>query len=335
MDTKKKIHNEMELRDEFLAIQDDLELWGKYVDDVLNDYVSNCFSSKEHLQIGACHRVKDVNSYCQKVLIRFKFENPILEITDKVGTRVVLLDREDAEKVSSFIKKCDKWILKEQTRDTQSLIMEAPDVFTYQSDHFIVYPTEDYKTSIDRWLLTCEIQVRTILQHAYAEISHDTIYKKSAASSNKAKRMLASSMAFIEAADEKFSQIYTELSLKTDFYESLKELLSSLYNSIVTDYREDSNNDGLIMRLLNIYSWENQQQIAEEIKPFVDNPDNNLKHIIPDYLQKCYLFRYPAILIALYGIRMIQHTTYSYWPFTSDTLDLVMESMNISKDSFF
>lgn len=331
---EKKTHNEEKLREEFLGIQDELEQWGKYVDSVLNEYVSNCFVSKEHLQMKACHRVKNVDSYCEKVLIRNKYENPILETTDKVGTRVVLLDRIDVEKVSDFIRECDKWVFEKQTRDTQSLIMKEPDMFTYQSDHFIVSPKEDYETSVNRSLLTCEIQVRTILQHAYAEISHDTIYKKSAVSNNKAKRMLASSMAFIEAADEKFLQIYNELNRKNDFYESLLDNLSDLYKSIVTDYIEDSKNNTLAIRLLNIYSWNDQQQIADEIQSFVFNPENYLQYIIPDYLKKCFLFHYPAVLIALYGIRMIQQTTYSNWPFTSETLDAIMESMNISKDSF-
>lgn len=330
---KKKIHNEEKLREEFLGIQDELEQWGKYVDSVLNEYVNNCFVSKEHLQMKACHRVKDVNSFCEKVS-RFDFKTPILEITDKVGTRVVLLDRLDVEKVSAFIKACDKWVCDKQTRDTESLIMEAPDMFTYQSDHFIVSPKDDYKTSVDRSLLTCEIQVRTILQHSYAEISHDTVYKKSADSNHKAKRMLASSMAFIEAADEKFIQIYQELKEKSDFYESLLEQLTSLYKSIVAEYSEGTKGQEIAIRLLNIYSWENQRQIYEEINQFVEDPDNYLKNIIPDFSKKCYLFNYPAVLVAFYGIRMIQQTTYSKWPFTSETLDLIMKSMNISKDSF-
>ena len=146
--------------------------------------------------------------------------------------------------------------------------------------------------------------------------------------------MLASSMAFIEAADEKFIQIYQELKLKSDFYESLLEQLARLYKSIVAEYCEGTKGQEIAVQLLSIYSWENQCQISKDINQFVDNPDNYLKNIIPDYSKKCYLFNYPAVLVALYGIRMIQQTTYSKWPFTSETLDAIMESMNVSKDSF-
>ena len=197
---------EEDVRQQFAEISKELDRWGAYVDKVLNEYLENCFFGHEHIQNHACHRVKDIDSYCEKVLLRYHFNNPLLETTDKVGTRVVLLDRNDVRLVSDFVRNSDAWVMQEQTRDTDDVILQQPDVFTYQSDHFIVKPKPEFKTIADRDLLTCEIQIRTILQHAYAEISHDTVYKKNSVTNNKAKRILASSMAMLETADEKSSE---------------------------------------------------------------------------------------------------------------------------------
>lgn len=62
--------SEEQVRSEFESLKPELEEWGEYVDGVLNDYLKNAFDSSEHVQRNACHRVKGLESYCQKVLLR-------------------------------------------------------------------------------------------------------------------------------------------------------------------------------------------------------------------------------------------------------------------------
>lgn len=272
--------SEEQVRSEFISLLPELEEWGAYVDGVLNDYLKRTFRSSEHVQRNACHRVKGLESYCQKVLLRKPSTNPILETIDKVGTRVVLLTSHDVEKVSEFVQNCNKWEVKEKSRDYLDEIFHDPSVFGYQSNHFIVMPLSDYQGKSDRGLLTCEIQVRTILQHAYAEISHDTVYKKSSVDNPRAKRMLASSMALLEATDEKFNQIYAEINQMDTFYYRFQVNLTDIYKSFVPEYNIDGYNSDLAMRLFSIYTKEEQIRIFDEIKGFVDNDKERIGYQI-------------------------------------------------------
>ena len=60
--------------------------------------------------------------------------------------------------------------------------LQLEERFGYQSVHYLVALKED-RTSLSEYLqykgLIAEIQVRTILQHAWAEIEHDIQYKSS------------------------------------------------------------------------------------------------------------------------------------------------------------
>ena len=57
--------------------------------------------------------------------------------------------------------------------------------------------------------LTCEIQIRTLLQHAFAEVSHDSTYKGPYKNDKGILRHLAKSMALMEATDDYFCNIFS------------------------------------------------------------------------------------------------------------------------------
>lgn len=328
-----KTPKEEVVRSEFLSLIPELDNWGAFVDEILNDFLERNFTSQERIQRKAQHRVKNIESYCEKVLLRKPSSNPILTTTDKVGTRVVLLTTKDVEEVSNFIKNNQDWILVDQSRDYHHEIFEEPELFSYQSDHFIIKPLETYKTSANKEFLTCEIQVRTLLQHAYAEISHDTIYKHASVDNRKAKRALASSMALLEAADEKFIQVYNEINSMASFYDIIKNKLIAYYKQFVPKYNELDYNMELSIILLNIYSNDEQKQIEVEIDDFIKEEYETIKEQIEYYYDKSILFKHPIVLIAMYGILMLQDTTWNKWSLSYDSLIDVMTSMNISVDS--
>lgn len=329
----KKTPKEGVVRSEFLSLIPELDKWGNFVDGILNDFLEKNFTSPERIQRKAQHRVKNIESYCEKVLLRKPSSNPISTTTDKVGTRVVLLTTKDVEVVSNFIKDNKNWTFVEQSRDYHHEIFEEPELFSYQSDHFIIKPLTTYKTSANRDFLTCEIQVRTLLQHAYAEISHDTIYKHASVDNRKAKRALASAMALLEAADEKFIQVYNEINSMASFYDILKNKLIAYYKQFVPTYNEKDYNMELSMILLKMFNKDEQLQINEDIDSFVKNEYESIKEQIEYYYDKSILFKHPIVIVAMYGIIMLQNTTWNNWSLSFDSLVDVMTSMNISVDS--
>jgi ppGpp synthetase/RelA/SpoT-type nucleotidyltranferase len=82
----------------------------------------------------------------------------------------------DIKKISDFIKK--EFIVLESEDKEESLKV---DQFGYRSFHFVVKIKNDWlKAPIYRELvgMKAEIQVRTILMHAWAEIQHKLAYKR-------------------------------------------------------------------------------------------------------------------------------------------------------------
>ena len=193
----------------FSEIEAKLENWGTFVDtklmEVLSDFIETCI-----VKIPPRHRVKDKISFLYKALYRKKtYENPILDIEDKIGTRVVVLKSSDVDDVAEKIAESSFWISK-TTRDIRREIEDSPKLFDYQSVHIVVSPTNetaDYPDEI-KPLLTCEIQIRTLLQHAFAEISHDSTYKGPYKNDREIIRSLSKSMALMEATDDYFCNIF-------------------------------------------------------------------------------------------------------------------------------
>ena len=323
---------EAEVKTQFNNIIDELEKWGRYVDTCLNKIAVSIFGEYSvHVQKPASSRVKDINSYCQKALYRNKgYRNPIVEITDKVGTRIVLLYTEDVKRISSEIENCSNWKFKERSRDSASVILQNPEMFSYESEHFIVMPDEEYETSCPKEILTCEIQVRTLLQHAYAEVSHDTIYKTASPYDRMILRKLASAMAFIEEADEKFIQVYKEMEKSNTITSQILSKIQNIYKGF--GFNKNVGCDiQTFNQLIGIYSNEELNNINENIEEYCKKPTN----YIPDVVNgsELALFQDPTILIAFFGMSKLQNTTWTKWPFTYESALEVAKALNLSIDS--
>jgi len=66
------------------------------------------------------------------------------------------------------------------THSMDKRLSSDPAIFGYASVHFVVEFRPDMLKLSEYALfdkMKCEIQVRTILQHAWAEIEHDIVYK--------------------------------------------------------------------------------------------------------------------------------------------------------------
>src|SRR5690606_13413889 len=193
------------------------------------------------VKIFPSHRIKEEISFLSKALYRRKLYNdPFVDIEDKVGTRIVVLKSNDIEIVSNKIMKCNKWQAK-ITKDIQQEIEDKPHIFDYQSLHIVVWPSEDdplFEKEIKSHL-TCEIQIRTLLQHAFAEVSHDSTYKGPYKNDKGILRHLSKSMALMEATDDYFCNIFELMSDEKRYYtQYLKEIIE-LYTSFNTFDRQD------------------------------------------------------------------------------------------------
>ncbi len=294
-------------------------------------YLKELKLSSERLHQGPKHRVKDEESYVSKVLYRKCYADPIKETTDKVGTRIVLLNSDDVNTVSSFINQCNEWFCLEQSQDIDYIREHKPTEFTYQSNHFIVKPKPPRYSDELCDLLTCEIQVRTLLQHAYAETSHDTVYKKGHSSTPSVLRALAVTMAFLETADEKIKLIYdkttTMITPKTQLIKSLVDI----YMRFVPQFNQSDFDPGIAESLFSLFDEDFYTEVIHQLDTFVTSYESDITAALTqDPLP--FLFRQPIVLFAFYALLYKQYTLIEKWPFTKDSLLQACRALGISDD---
>src|ERR1019366_6806543 len=136
------------------------------------------------------------------------YQNPYEEIEDKVGLRFVVLLIEDIRTIEAAVKEAPHWVAS-LARDFEREQEARPYEFDYQSLHYVVrsaLPFE-FEGVVIPSDIPCEVQVRTLLQHAYSELTHDTIYKPNVRATPLLKRAAAKSMALIEATSDYFSSV--------------------------------------------------------------------------------------------------------------------------------
>lgn len=205
-------------------------LGGWIVDVVKADLIRELGDPKKadlFFQIPPKARVKETDSFLEKALIRKRKDDPLKEITDQVGVRFVVLLLENIDRIGAIIK-AGSWAWSHD-RDHEAERLAKPDYFAYQSDHYVITTTEEsewdgVKIPVG---LSCEVQIRTILQHAYAEMAHATDYKPSIQlreqDRKRVKRSLAKGCALIETTDDVFKEITARL---REYSESIDALLA-------------------------------------------------------------------------------------------------------------
>lgn len=155
-----------------------------------------------------------------------KYGNPLGEITDLAGIRIITYTLRDVESVCGFIQRNFEILEKRDVGEER--FKEGK--FGYKSIHFLIkYPIGRLALpDFSRFHgMICEIQVRTVLQHAWAEIEHDIQYKNQSGLPTMLQRRFIALAGLLEIADREFQAIQDEDErLKTTISEALQEELT-------------------------------------------------------------------------------------------------------------
>ena len=161
-------------------------------------------------------RPKAIASFAEKALRkRAQHDDPISQLTDLCGARVIARTRSEVGAICEFIKENFDIDVANSLDCSERL---KPTEFGYRSIHYIVSLRADreavYGVSVPAELLgkKAEVQVRTVVEHAYADFGHDLTYKGAFKLPVAWERELASVAAALEEADETFSRIEERLS---------------------------------------------------------------------------------------------------------------------------
>jgi len=149
------------------------------------------------------HRVKDRESLRRKLLRPDKIYRGLRDVTDLVGVRIVTYFDDATFEVARIVERAFRIDL-DNSLDKRRLL--APTQFGYRSLHY-VGSLPDAPPQLPRF----ELQIRTILQHAWAEIEHDLGYKSAASVPEAIRRRFSRLAGLLELADEEFLSIRREL----------------------------------------------------------------------------------------------------------------------------
>ncbi|OAA84688.1 GTP pyrophosphokinase [Clostridium ljungdahlii] len=173
---------------------------------IIQSLLLNILDRKTYFKIEA--RVKTKKSLLKKIADKSKYES-IFDITDIIGMRIIVPINSYVDKIAEIIKKEFK-IDEKNTIDKRKKNIEE---FRYKSLHIICQLDKQRENLPEYELLKnlkFEIQVRTILQHAWPDYEHDIGYKGYEKVSEDIQRRIYRLSALLEIADDEFQMLSLE-----------------------------------------------------------------------------------------------------------------------------
>lgn len=165
------------------------------------------------------NRVKEKDSLGEKIDSKNKYKS-LDEITDIVGCRIITYFEDDVEKIVNLISE-EFAIDIENSIDKKKML--DPEKFGYISYHIVcsintqrgkLIEYTNYKT------IKFEIQIRTILQHAWAEIEHNIGYKTEVQVPSEFRRKFSRLAGMLEIVDDEFTRLKNGIE---DYVQELSE----------------------------------------------------------------------------------------------------------------
>jgi putative GTP pyrophosphokinase len=181
--------------------------------DVVSRIIKQTLDSRAIKIHSVQFRAKDAASFGRKAATPAeenpnepKYPQPMKQITDLAGVRIITHFLSTVVEVDQVLA-AEFDILEKSNKGT--LLIES-DRFGYQSIHYLVRIKKDraglpeYQRFAEH---VVEVQVRTILQHAWAEIEHDIQYKSLRSIPTEIRRRFVALAGMLEIADREFQAI--------------------------------------------------------------------------------------------------------------------------------
>jgi len=237
-------------------------------------------------------RAKTVSSFAEKCVRRFaSYPDAVNQLTDLCGARVIVQTLDQVQAVRQFIEA--NFIIHEKDDKGTSL---ARDTFGYRDMHYIVElmpercetlgiaPNERDEIGSRK----TEVQVRTWLQHAWADTLHDRIYKNPLKVGPAVHRTGALLAALMEEGDRNFNVMAEKLDGMMANYtayakQEAVEKEVATQRLILANEPKPTKKPGLALKLARLLAaCGDYAQVAELLQPYKDVRDANRCELLQD-----------------------------------------------------
>ena len=147
------------------------------------------------------HRVKEERSLAGKLERKGDSYNTLEDITDILGCRVICFLADEIDQIGKKVE--ERFVVDWENSSDKRAIIKA-DAFGYLSLHYICSLPFGDKWPDQICGKKFEIQIRTILQHAWSAIEHDIGYKSDFGVPRDISRQFARLAGLLELADDEF-----------------------------------------------------------------------------------------------------------------------------------
>lgn len=297
--------------------------WGRLVRAEVENHLSKSnplLNIGSFLKIPAEPRLKEDDSLLTKAFHRNKgYTDPFNQIEDKVGLRFIVLLTSDIEKIQRVIVASNFWAYS-LDKDFEADRENRPTEFVYQSKHYVLRATKDveYEGVLVPKNTPCEVQIRTLLQHAHSELTHDNIYKRDStqAVGKDVQRTVAKSMALIEAVDDYFLHAIHALEQATKAERNALLALQKIYEKHIGLPSIPTKTDHIILDAFRDYLTADLGTSIEEL--LKEKPWIVMK--IVERRSRDVIYRQAWIFLIYLSVNKTPYKANEIWPFTDDEI---------------
>ena len=215
-------------------------------------------------------RAKSIESFCEKIL-RKSYSKPFEDITDFAGVRIVYLYSSNRKMIEDIVE-----LEFEIVEKVDKISTKHADKFGYGALHYLL-KIKKYHSGArydDLKNLVCELQIRTILQDAWAIVAHHLSYKQESDVPIELQRKLNALSGLFETADDQFENIRVA---RLDYQDKVRKEIT---HDKILSLEKDINLDNLKAYL----TWR-----------LPGRGNNDLKHI-SELLNELTLFGYSKLI---------------------------------------
>ena len=189
--------------------------------DIVHEMLREIATDAGILVMGIEHRVKGEKSLEGKLYKNGDWYQKFDDLTDILGARVICYFGDDVDKFGKLVESAFTidW---ENSSDKRALL--KADTFGYLSLHYICSLPEDKGYPEELCGKRFEIQIRTMLQHAWSAINHDLGYKSKFGVPREVTREFARLAGLMEIADDEFIRVRDTMN---NYTETIREKIKS------------------------------------------------------------------------------------------------------------